>query len=196
MNRTFFTNFTNHALPRAGRYSVLPAALMLLTWCLSAAVPAYADSQLGCLEKARGKIIDWDARWGAERQDEGVSYEVVDVAVRNRLPDRSVTLTLKAEGKAVTRERTIKVESEDVARRFCERLHTRRAVISTVMPEMSEREFIQYSPDGWVRALPPPARRLSECVVGPVIFSCTEEDRMQYGTMLKDVEAQVRWLER
>jgi hypothetical protein len=154
-----------------------------------------ADSQLSCLEKSRGLILNWAAAWAPERQDDGVEYEVVMVTKKNKLPDRSVTLDLKATGRAAVSARTIKADSEETARRICDRLHVKKVTRNPFEPDSQERDFIQYTNDGWMRGYQPANKRLAECPIGQVIFSCTEEDKLRYGSMLKTLEEQLRWLE-
>jgi hypothetical protein len=184
-----------------GRRRISNASTMLfivLAVILCSARLGQAESQLGCLEKSKGQVLNWAAAWTPERQDDGVEYEVVAVTTKNKMPDRSVVLDLKATGKAAASTRTVKADSEESARRICDRLHVKKVIRNPFAEsdaQAQERDFIQYSSDGWVRGYQPANKRLADCPIGQMIFSCTEEDKQRYGSMLKPLEEQLRWLE-
>ena len=162
---------------------------------LAAAPDCWAQSQLGCLERSMGKSLNWNARWASDQQDNNVEYQVVGVTPFNRLPERSVTLELKAVHKASISARTVKADSEESARRICERIFEKRVIVDPFSRPQIERDFIHYTKDGWVRGYPPTNKPLTECSIGSVVFSCTEDDKSRYGNSLKAVQEQVRWLE-
>jgi hypothetical protein len=173
--------------------NLVAACCALLLWLVP--LGAWGESQLGCLEKSQGRTLTWNARWADDRQDDNVEYEVTNVTKIDKVPDRIVTLNLKAVRKAVVSVRTIKADSEESARRLCDRLFEKREMVDPFKSAEVEREFIHYSKDGWVRGYAPSNKKLVECTIATVVFSCAEDDKLRYGNSLKSVQEQVRWLE-
>jgi hypothetical protein len=170
-------------------YRILLAAM--LVWV--AARPCAAGSYLECLEKAQGKEVRWSGNWSPDKLDHDMMYKISSVSIVNRIPKRSVTLTLRALGSAVKRERVVTAEAEDTARSICERFEVRVSKLefpenpaSSSGTRTQEQDppshfapdklpFLKYSSEGWVRDYPPNEARLVQCEIGrPSIFALTK----------------------
>ena len=173
--------------------------------CLILVLPiseANAASYLKCLEQSKGKYITWNPQWDSDRADRGTKYQVKKIRIVNKIPDRIVTLELRAKDRATRKSRTVTVKTEERARPICESVHViRRSLglpgnkggISSQPPEYS-LPFIRYTKDGWVRAKHPERiLDLSVCRVHKREFSCLKDEKDRWGTWLKSVEEEIRW---
>lgn len=191
------------------RISSSAAALgLLLVLTLVSAQSAQA-AYMDCLEKAKGRTIVWDSSWDSDNRDNGTRYKITDVSIYNRLPDRSVTLTMRAEGSHARRNRSYKVVTEEKARAFCE--HLVEEVRTLRLPDMSPIDvapteetpagdpsaeglpFIRFSGKGWVRDFAPTGASLVACRVLDTRFSCLRQEKERYGATLRELEEELRW---
>jgi hypothetical protein len=181
---------------------VFCSTLVLLLFFPAISQAAYMD----CMEKSKGKKLVWDSGWESDNSDNGTHYEITDVSIYNRLPDRSVTLTLRAIGNHSKKRRVFKVTTEEKARAFCERLVREERKLSlphvtdstdqaseSLNSELSALPFIRFSTDGWVRDNPPRGAALEVCRVLKERFSCLRDEKNRYGSSLTELEAQLRW---
>ena len=184
--------------------------LGLLGALLLFAQQALGDSQLRCLETSQGKTLRWFAGWDPDGQDGNMLYRIESVTSQNKMPNRIVTLELKAYGNAVRSTRKITVSAEDTARSVCERLTMEGTKI--IDPSIFERPkdtkleehepiqpdgglpYIEYTTDGWVRAdAPPGGGTYTECTVLQRRFRCLEEHKARFGNALKAAEEELLW---
>lgn len=188
-------------------FSVSGSIVLILLLALLSSADAFAASQLKCLEEATGKTLRWDPVWESDCQDRDVEYSVVSVTSQNRMPDRIVTLELKAAGKAAKTLRRLTVQAEDTARPICERLANNVRMIdksifdaptelarddkARLQTAGSDLPFIEYTSDGWVRADPPSNQPLVECRILDRRYSCLEEQKTRFGNALKSIEEEI-----
>ncbi|MCB0325491.1 MAG: hypothetical protein KDD69_18040 [Bdellovibrionales bacterium] len=194
------------ALGRTFRRSLLAVAVVALA--LMSAVDLAHAAYMDCLEKARGRILIWNSSWEAGSGDNGVQYRITDVSIYNRLPDRSVTLTLKALQRAGRSKRVYKVTTEEKARSLCENLLVEQRPLSLPheggVPSLSSEEgdavesvdrdlpFIRYTTDGWVRDHVPNSGVLEICRVLGQRFSCLRDEKRKFSRALRELEEEIK----
>lgn len=183
--------------------------LLLFTFAVSSLVltsMSYAESQLSCLEKSQGRFILWNSLWGKDKLDDGVEYLITNVDVKNRMPNRTVTLQLKASKKASILVREAIINAEDTARSYCQRLITYNSPLT--MPGESniseitgkkleqsrkaEYPYIEYSNGSWRRTVLKNNISVKECQVLSRKFLCQEEQLKAHGSFLKQLEEEIQ----
>lgn len=180
------------------------AAALAALCALCAFVPTASAAYLDCLERSEGKTLTWDGRWVRSTSDQDVEYRITGVRIKNVMPDRFVTLKLSALTPAEQSKRTLTVETEEKARRVCERIRVEKGPLrfpneikdpfATSSGHPQTMPYIEYSRDGWVRGkMPVNAPKLAICRVHDREFSCLEEEKNRYGIMLRAVEEEIRW---
>src|SRR5262245_10957553 len=108
--------------------------LAVLSLPNSSAQAAYMD----CLEKSQGQVVEWRDSWSTPAIDDGQQYRILTVAIRDKIPDRSVTLELSAVGPAKVNRRTLVVTTEEKARVVCESLVKQETIFR--LPEVDKEQ--------------------------------------------------------
>ncbi len=179
---------------------------MALVFTLLFVAEAKAASYMECIEKSRGRTIIWDSAWDSDKRDNGTRYKITDVSIYNRLPDRSVTLSMRALGPHTKGTRSYKVITEEKARAFCEHLVQEvrdlhfpgDTTIATEDAQPTESSaqglpYIRFSSEGWVRDDPPTGEKLTTCRVLDTRFSCLPREKEKFSRTLKELEEELRW---
>lgn len=151
---------------------------------------------LDCVAHAKGQRVRWNQFWDSDKLDNDVVYKIVRISEIDKIPLREITLDLNAENGAGRSTRRLVITTEEKARAFCERLvqeqHVLRFPDQSQSEDPSELPFITVARDGWVRGDPPAGAALAICKVGEMRFSCTEADKARFGTLLKNLEDDLR----